>query len=148
MFSRIMQEVIPFNRPHGISVVSLGKSNCKVFLPDRRRNRNHLGTMHACAIATAAEYVSGLNVVEAFDMSKHRLIMSKIEVNYIRRPNGFCHAISSMSDDVFSRIINELDSEGVSSFPMKSVVIDSTNEQVAVATIHWQVKSWQKVRVK
>ena len=104
--------------------------------------------MHACAIATAAEYVSGLNVVEAFDMSKYRLIMSKIEVNYIRRPNGFCHAISSMSDDVFSRIINELDSEGVSSFPMKSVVIDSTNEQVAVATIHWQVKSWKKVLVK
>lgn len=37
--------------------------------------------MHACAIATAAEYVRGLNVVEAFDMSKYRLIMSKIEVN-------------------------------------------------------------------
>ena len=38
--------------------------------------------------------------------------MSKIEVNYIRRPNGFCHATSSMSDDDLSLIINELDSEG------------------------------------
>ena len=68
--------------------------------------------MHACAIATAAEYVSGLTVIEAFDMSKYRLIMSKIEVIYIRRPNGFCHATSSMSDDDLSCIINELDSEG------------------------------------
>ena len=84
-FSRIMQEVIPFNRPHRISVLEVSAKGCKVFLPDRRRNRNHLGTMHACAIATAAEYVSGLNVVEACDMSKFRLIMSKIVVDYIRR---------------------------------------------------------------
>ena len=148
LFGRIMQEVIPFNRPHRISVLELSAMGCKVFLPDRRRNRNHLGTMHACAIATAAEYVSGLNVVEAYDMSEFRLIMSKIEVDYIRRPNGSCIAESSLSKSDLSLISKRLDAEGVAKFSMLSTVIDSKNETVAKATIHWQVKSWEKVRVK
>ena len=147
-FSRLMQEVIPFNRPHGISVVDLSSSKCKVYLPNKRKNKNHLGTMHACAIATAAEYVSGLNVVQAFDMGKYRLIMSRIEVDYIRRPVGFCNAESGISSEQMSQINRELDADGVSSFHLISNVIDSQNEKIAKATIHWQVKSWQKVRVK
>ena len=143
-----MQEVIPFNRPHRISVLEVSTKGCKVFLPDRRRNRNHLGTMHACAIATAAEYVSGLNLVEACDMSKFRLIMSKIVVDYIRRPNGSCIAESSLSKSDLSLINKGLDAEGVTKFDMLSTVTDSKNETVAKATIHWQVKSWEKVHVK
>ena len=148
LFGRIMQEVIPFNRPHRISVLEVSAKGCKVFLPDRRRNRNHLGTMHACAIATAAEYVSGLNVVEACDMSDFRLIMSKIVVDYIRRPNGSCIAESSLSKSDLNLINKRLDAEGVAKFSMLSTVTDSKNETVAKATIHWQVKSWEKVHVK
>lgn len=148
LFGRIMQEVIPFNRPHRISVLEVSAKGCKVFLPDRRRNRNHLGTMHACAIATAAEYVSGLNVVEACDMSEFRLIMSKIVVDYIRRPNGSCIAESSLSKSDLNLINKRLDAEGVAKFSMLSTVTDSKNETVAKATIHWQVKSWEKVHVK
>ena len=149
LFGRIMQEVIPFNRPHRISVVEISAKGCKVFLPDRRRNRNHLGNMHACAIATAAEYVSGLNIVEACDLSKFRLIMSKIVVDYIRRPNGSCIAESSLSKSDLSLINKGLNAEGVAKFAMVSTVTDSKkNEIVAKATIHWQVKSWKKVLVK
>lgn len=148
VFSRLMQEVIPFNRPHGISVVELSPSNCKVYLPEKYRNKNHLRTMHACAIATAAEYVSGLNVVQAFEMEKYRLIMSRIEVDYFRRPNGFCTAESGIDKDHILQINRELDADGVSEFSLVSSVSDSENETVAVATIYWQVKSWQKVRVK
>lgn len=148
LFGRIMQEVIPFNRPHRISVLEVSAKGCKVFLPDRRRNRNHLGTMHACAIATAAEYVSGLNVVQACDMSEFRLIMSKIVVDYIRRPNGSCIAESSLSKSDLNLINKRLDAEGVAKFSMLSTVTDSKNETVAKATIHWQVKSWEKVHVK
>ena len=147
-FSRLMQEVIPFNRPHGICVVEISSSKCKVYLTNKRRNKNHLGTMHACAIATAAEYVSGLNVVQAFDMEKYRLIMSRIEVDYLRRPIGYCNAESGISKEQMSQINKELDTDEVSNFSLVSNVIDSKNEVIAKATIHWQVKSWQKVRVK
>ena len=147
-FSRLMNEVIPFNSPHGINVVELGHEKCKVYLPSKRKNKNHLGTMHACAIATAAEYVTGLNVVQNIDMEKHRLIMSRIEVDYIRRPVGHCNAESGISSNQMMQINKELEADGVSKFSLVSSVIDSEKEVVAKATIHWQVKSWQKVRVQ
>ena len=52
-FSRIMQELVPFNRAHRISVTEISPNGCEVSIPYRRRNLNHLGTMHACAIAAA-----------------------------------------------------------------------------------------------
>ena len=148
LFSRLMQEVIPFNRTHGISIVEISHNSSKVYLPEKYKNKNHLRSMHACAIATAAEYVSGLNVVNSFDMKKFRLIMSRIEVDYVRRPDGFCFAECAISKDQMSQINSELYTNGVSKFLLKSTVIDSKNERVAEATIYWQVKSWQKVRVK
>ena len=148
LFSRIMQEVIPFNRPHSIAVTELSPSGCKVYLPNKRRNRNHLGTMHATAIATAAEYVSGLNVLEVFDMAGYRLIMSRIEVDYVRRPVGYCYAESKWDEPTLNAVRSDISATGVSSFVLKSTVTDSKNEKIAEAAIHWQVKSWEKVRVK
>ncbi|PCJ81321.1 MAG: hypothetical protein COA49_06305 [Bacteroidetes bacterium] len=147
-FSRIMQEVIPFNRPHRISIKEITSRGCVVNLPDRRRNRNHLGTMHACAMATAGEYVSGLNVIEAFDISKYRLIMSRLEVDYIRRPVGDCDASSKWPVGVLKSIQSTLSSDGVATFTMTSELTDTKFEHVATTTTHWQVKSWDKVRVR
>ena len=147
-FSRIMQEVIPFNRPHRISISEITSEGCVVPLPYRRRNLNHLGTMHACAMATAGEYVSGLNVIEAFDISKYRLIMSRLEVDYLRRPVGECNASSRWPEGVLTSIQSSLSSEGVATFTMTSELVDSDSVHVATTTTHWQVKSWDKVRVR
>jgi acyl-coenzyme A thioesterase PaaI-like protein len=148
LLSRIMQEVIPFNRPHRISVLKISSDECVVNLPDRRRNRNHLGTMHACAIATAAEFVSGLNVLEAFDITQYRLIMGRLEVDYLRRPKGGCTATSCWDEGKLQSAKNDISKTGVAAFTLTSVVVDSLDIKVAEATIHWQVKSWEKVRVK
>ena len=147
-FSRIMQEFIPFNRPHRISVLEITPSGCKVNLPHRRRNLNHLGTLHACAMATAGEYVSGLNVIEAFDLSTYRLIMSHLEVQYHRRPDGGCIAHSSWSEGTLESIKSELTSKGVVAFSLEAKLIDSSLEHVATTTTLWQVKSWSKIKSK
>ncbi|MBI49167.1 MAG: hypothetical protein CL850_02635 [Crocinitomicaceae bacterium] len=81
--------------------------------------------MHACAIATAAEYVSGINVVQAIDMKKYRLIMSRIEVDYIRRPVGYCNVESGISSNQMMHIQKDLEADGVSKFNLVSSVIDS-----------------------
>ena len=80
--SRLMQEVIPFNRPHRLTVQSLSDERCEVALPFRRRNLNHVGTMHACALATAAEYASGLCVLSAFGVGHVRLVMANMQISY------------------------------------------------------------------
>ena len=87
-----MQEVIPFNRPHRLTIHSLGAFEAEVRLPFLRRNKNHLGTMHACAMATAAEYASGLCVLRVVGMEGHRLVMAEMNVQYTRRAEGTCIA--------------------------------------------------------
>tara|TARA_B100000767_G_scaffold161109_1_gene151203 strand:- start:2005 stop:2319 length:315 start_codon:yes stop_codon:yes gene_type:complete len=104
--------------------------------------------MHACALATAGEFVSGLNVIEAFELSEYRLIMSHLEVEYHRRPEGGCIAESSWSEGVLESLKTELNKEGVVAFSLTSKLTDSVNAHVATTTTKWQVKSWKKIKSK
>lgn len=135
-----MQEVIPFNRPHRIQMVKVAQEEVLVSLPLRRRNTNHLGTMHACALATAAEYASGLCVLATLDMSTHRLIMSDLQVTYPRRAESNCRVKAEWGDESRQRALQELEQTGRHQFQMKSVVFDETGEVVAEALVTWHVK--------
>lgn len=138
--NRLMQEVIPFNRPHRIQMVKVAQEEVVVSLPLRRRNTNHLGTMHACALATAAEYASGLCVLATLDMSNHRLIMSDLQVHYPRRAESDCRVVAAWDDDSRQRALQELAQSGRHQFEMKSVVFDELGEVVAEALVTWHVK--------
>ena len=48
LFSRLMQEVVPFNRPH--DCVWICPPNNAGSLPWRRRNLNHVAPCGACAL--------------------------------------------------------------------------------------------------
>jgi hypothetical protein len=69
LLSWVFRRVIPFNAPHGIRIASVtngpDSTAVEVLLPWRRRNRNHIDTVHACALATAAEFATGLGLVDA-----------------------------------------------------------------------------------
>ena len=135
-----MQEVIPFNRPHRLRVVKLSDEECQVSLPWRRRNLNHLRTMHACALATAAEYASGLCVLSAFGIEDQRLIMSDLVMKYRRRAESACLATAKLSHDEMNLLSAELEREGRGSFVLRSTVRDAEGELVADAEITWHVK--------
>lgn len=138
--SRILQEIIPFNRPHRLSVVKLGHAECVVRLPLRRRNLNHLRTIHACALATAAEYASGLCLLSALGVQDMRLIMSSLNMKYTRRAESECLATASLSSEDLTSVKLKLEEEGRAMFVLHSVVRDAEDEIVAKAEITWHVK--------
>jgi acyl-coenzyme A thioesterase PaaI-like protein len=138
--SRLMQEVIPFNRPHRLRVVKLSEQECQVSLPWRRRNLNHLRTMHACALATAAEYASGLCVLSALGIENKRLIMSNLAMTYRRRAESACLATAKLPDSELKDLKAELEREGRGSFVLRSTVKDAEGVVVADAEITWHVK--------
>lgn len=135
-----MQEVIPFNRPHRLTVQSLSDDACEVALPWRRRNLNHVGTMHACALATAAEYASGLCVLSAMGVGKVRLVMAELKMLYGRRAETACVARATMPAEVLADVQAKLDQSGRGAFDLHSVVHDAQGEVVAEAHITWHVK--------
>lgn len=139
--SRLMQEVIPFNRPHRIAIASLTEDTCTARLPFRRRNLNHLGTMHACALATVAEYASGLCVLSVLGVGNHRLIMSNLSVAYVRRAQSACLATATLDEGTRAWLVRELNEFGKAQFDLVSHVTDADGEEVAVATMTWHVKT-------
>ncbi|MEY3010856.1 MAG: hypothetical protein RLZZ314_1498 [Bacteroidota bacterium] len=138
--SRLLQEVIPFNRPHRLRVETLSDQSCTIFLPFRRRNKNHLGTMHACAIATASEYAAGMCVLATLGVGGFRLIMSDLHVSYVRRGETDCQATATFPGDVKQGMMRSLDTEGKAQFDMVSEVSDVKGQTVARAVVTWHVK--------
>ena len=140
LFSRWMQEVVPFNRPHRLRILQLSEGSCTVELPKRRRNLNHLGTMHACAMATAAEYASGLCLLHAFGIEDVRLIMSHMEVSYTRRAQTSCTARAGCSAEDVEALRKVIQKEGRAPLTLTSVVCDAEGQEVARAEIQWHLK--------
>ena len=139
--SSLMQEVIPFNRPHRLTVLSLSDERCEVELPFRRRNRNHVGTMHACALATAAEYASGLCVLSAFGVGSARLVMANMQISYARRGDSRCVAEAKLPSKTLEHVQGQLNDQGRCAFELRSVVRDAAGEVVAEAQITWHLKA-------
>ena len=145
----VFRYILPFNVPHGIRVTSFAENEVRVALPDKRANRNHLNGMHACAIATACEFCSGLAVLAQFDMKNYRLIMNRLEVDYSRRPaKGMCEARAVVPDGLKEEVLKLMETaeDGAARFTMPSTLYDADGEAVAQAQVHWHVKAWNAVK--
>lgn len=143
------RKALPFNAPHGIRIVEMGEASVRVSLPNRRSNKNHLNGIHACAMATACEFASGLAVLERFNMEDFRLIMHRLEMDYHRRPApGDCESRAAIPQQLEQQIREELASstDQASRFSMVSELFDGAGELVATAQVHWHVKPWSAVR--
>src|SRR5690606_15410175 len=78
--SKLLLYIIPFNRPHKFKIENLTETEAHVLLPFIRSNKNHLGTVHACSMATIGEYAAGLVLIKNFSIAENRLIMKKLDI--------------------------------------------------------------------
>ena len=88
-------------------------------------------------------------VLIRFDMADYRLIMNRLEVNYVRRPApGDCTAVADIPEALKARVNAEIEQseDGASRFVLPSRLLDSEGEVVAEAQVHWHVKPWSRVR--
>lgn len=147
----VFKRILPFNAPHGIKIIGLEDEEVRVLLPSRRANQNHLQGMHACAMATACEFCSGMAVLIRFDMADYRLIMSRLEMEYLRRPApGDCIAVADIALDLAGQVQEEIDhaEDSASRFVLSSRLLDANGDVVAKANVHWHVKPWNRVRYR
>lgn len=96
----LLGRLIPFNRPHGIKVIKINKSSIQTRIPYKRKNQNHIKGIHACGLATAAEFASGLLLLYNFGFKKYRLIMKSIRADY---------SFQAKTDAIANFILNQKD---------------------------------------
>lgn len=139
---------IPFNAPHGFKFIELSDDSVKISLPNRKLNHNHLGGIHACAMATVGEFCAGMSLLKHFGISKYRLIMSEMHVTYTYQ--GRTNLVGSCLVDQVKKdeVIQALEADGKYQQTLKTIIRDTSEKEVAVVTTTWQLKAWDKVQTK
>ncbi len=141
--------VIPFNRPHKIKILEIKDDSVKTIIPYRRKNFNHIKGVHACGMATAAEFSSGFMLLTKLGSKKYRLIMESLEMKYHYQAKADIHAeFKADADWMQTNIYTPL--EGNDSILIKCEILlhDVNGNHVATGYTNWQIKLWSKVKTK
>jgi uncharacterized protein (TIGR00369 family) len=77
----------PYSGNIGAHVLALGDGYAHLLMPDRRRVRNHLNSIHACAMATLAETSVGLSVMYSLPTTA-RGIATRLSVDFHKKARG------------------------------------------------------------
>lgn len=145
----VLNRGIPFNGPHRFKIVKLGPSEAKVFVPFIRKNKNHIKGMHACCLATAAEYTSGLVLLNALDTSQYRLIMKSLNMEYFYQAKMNVHSHYQLSQkELDENIIKVIQEKGSVTYTCSVDIKDTEQNHICTGKIEWQIKNWNQVKTK
>lgn len=140
---------IPFNRPHGIKIKSLSDDKITTIIPWRRINHNHIRGIHACGMATCAEFASGFLLLTKLNANDYRLIMESIEMRFHYQAKSTITAEFELTDDwVEERVKNPLKKEDAVFVKCEIKLYDKEKNHVATGYTNWQIKDWKKVKTK
>ena len=144
-----LRRIIPFNRPHGFYIAELGEDYVRTCASNRRVNHNHIRGIHACAIATVAEFSAGLLLLSRLDPTRYRLIMSKLDVDYVFQAKMAITAETRLDNSALrQQVLEPLATEESCSIVMATQIVDAAGNRIAQAHTTWQIKRWDRVRTK
>lgn len=144
-----LARMIPFNKPHGFKIIALGDWSVKVAIPYKRKNFNHIKGIHACALATASEYATGLVLLNRLNPKKYRIIMQKMEMQYHFQAKKDTQVVFEIDESWLNEnVIQPLtkNESVIINCEVKSYDIDKNH--LSTGNIFWQIKPWDKVRTK
>jgi acyl-coenzyme A thioesterase PaaI-like protein len=145
----LLARTIPFNAPHRFRIREVGEDKVVAFAPYRKRNFNHIRGIHACAIATVAEFSAGLMLLTKLDPAKYRIIMARLDARYFYQAKKDIIARAELSTErAGQEVISVLEKNESATIDMTTTVQDVSQNSVAEVTTSWQVKRWDKVRTK
>lgn len=144
-----LNRMIPFNKPHGFKIEEIKDDYIKTSLPYKRRNFNHIRGLHACALATLSEFTTGFLMVSRLDPKKYRIILKTLEMDYHYQGKMKAYGTFNLTDDWLNdQIYKPLETNEAVVVICEIKIHDEEGNHLTTGQVHWQVKSWSKVRTK
>jgi acyl-coenzyme A thioesterase PaaI-like protein len=146
LLNYVLWNAIPFNKPHRLKIAPVHEGGVSVRLPYKRKNLNHLKGIHACALATTAEYTSGISLLTTIG-TDYRLIMKSIHVTYhYQAKMDVIARLHLDKNKIEQQILSPLYSDDAVLFENTVEVQDLMANHICTAVVEWQIKKWGKVR--
>ncbi|MEZ5003656.1 MAG: DUF4442 domain-containing protein [Chitinophagales bacterium] len=125
-------KVVPFISTAGCEFEKITNEEVIVSIQNKRKARNHIGQIHAAAMALIAETASGF--VLAMNMPDDKLnLIKSMKVNYLKRTKGKMTAVARISPEQ----VNKLRSEPKGDVMIEVQVTDETGEEPISCEMNW-----------
>ncbi len=129
LFSRVFGWRVPYSGSVRPRIRVLEPGHAEVEIPDRRANRQHLGSVHAIALLNVAEQASGLALLTDLP-DGIRGIVTQISMQYLKKARGTIRAVCRTSAPTVT---------GDMEFDVTADCFDGGGEVVARATVRWRL---------
>jgi acyl-coenzyme A thioesterase PaaI-like protein len=147
VLNKVLNRMIPFNLPHDFEIIEISDTQIKTKLPFKRKNKNHIGGLHACALATLSEFTTGVMLLTGLNPKKYRLILKTLEVDYLYQGKTDAFANFSTSPEFMQEnIFSPLKTQESVILPCEIMIYDQQGKQLTSARVYWQIKEWKKVK--
>ncbi len=129
LFGLAVNWMIPYTGSVSPRVEVLEPGYARISIRQRRRLQQHLGSIHAIALANVAEFASGAAMSTALPVG-YRGIVTKMQIEYFKKARGVVTAEART-------MLPDLSVEGDHDFVAE--VRDEANVVVAKATVTWRL---------
>jgi acyl-coenzyme A thioesterase PaaI-like protein len=145
----MLWKMVPFNKPHGLKIMTVSEREILIKLPYIKSNLNHIKGIHACGLATLCEYTSGLMLLLNISSSAYRIILKNINMTYHYQGKMDVQASFSISKNwVENEIITPLKTNESIFKQVQVDVYDTEQNHICSGLINWQIKPWNQVKTK
>src|SRR5262249_42216239 len=129
IFRRLFRAQVPYSGSIRATVLVLEPGHAQLAMQDRRTLRNHLGSIHAAALANLGELASGLAMTTAVPAGV-RAIALGLSCEYVKKARGTLVAESRVQ---VPEVRGDLDHE------VTAEIRDGQGEVVATARVRWRL---------
>lgn len=130
LFHRLLYWTVPYSGSTGATIDELEPGRVRLHLDERRRVRNHLGSVHAVALVNVGELASGLAMLTALP-PELRGIVVRLETDFLKKARGLLVVESSVDppDAVHDDVERTVESE----------IRDADGDVVARVRVDWRL---------
>lgn len=149
LLNRIMWNIVPFNKPHKLQITGITNDSITISLPYGKKNFNHIKGIHACALATLSEYITGISLLRALNPKEYRLIMKSLKMEYFYQAKQDVIATFELKKEEFCKKLKAgLEKDDFVIVPLSIDVFDTEKNLISNGKVEWQIKPWNKVKTK
>lgn len=132
LFSYAFGRMVPYVGTSGVRILSVEKGEAIAIIPNRRKIRNHVGGVHAAAVALIAETTSGVLVGRNVTDEALPLIKT-MNLKFIKRNQGDFRAVARLTQEQIESL--QTTTKGEIVVPVE--LTDATGGEPVVCEMVW-----------